>query len=172
MKRCPYCSGVIRGRYRVCPHCGSELREGNWGIIIVVFLTIITVSGAYLYLLGEDGRTRLLRSAHQVVELGEKKLRSLQPKEWIIRAKKKLERKSEKKVERQFRGEDKGKVEIKLFESGKLSRGMTKDEVRALLGKPEYQKGPVGDPPIERWGYPDQVVVFESGYVIDSFYRE
>ncbi len=172
MKRCPYCSGAIRGIYRVCPHCGSELREGSWGIIIAILLTIIIVFGAYLYLLGEDGRAKLLQRAQQGVELTEKKLRAIQPKEWLIRARKKLERKSEKKVERQFRGEDKGKVEIKLFESGKLSRGMTKDEVRALLGKPEYQQGPVGDPPIERWGYPDQVIVFESGYVIDSFYRK
>ncbi len=160
----------MRGRYRVCPYCGSELRESSKGIIVAIFLTIIIASGAYLYLLGEDGRAKLVRRSHQGVELVEKKFRALQPKKWIISARKKIGRKSESKVESQFR--DKGKVEIKLFESGRLSRGMTKNEVRSLLGKPEYQTGPVGNPPIERWGYPDQVVVFESGYVIDSFNRK
>ncbi len=172
MKRCPYCSGAIRGKFRVCPQCGSELREGSKGIIVTIILVIIVAFGAYLYLLGEDGRAKLLRRSHQRMELVEGKFKALQPKKWITRAKKKFESKSENKVERQFRGEGKGEVEIKLFESGRLSRGMTKNEVRSLLGKPEYQKDPIGNPPIERWGYPDQVVVFESGYVIDSFYRK
>jgi len=162
----------MRGRYRVCPQCGSELRGGSWGTIIAISLTITVASGAYLYLLGEDGRVKLVRRSHQGVELVEKKFRALQPKKWIISARKKIGRKSESKVESQFRIENEGKVEIKLFESGRLSRGMTKNEVRSLLGKPEYQKDPIGNPPIERWGYPDQVVVFESGYVIDSFYRK
>ena len=154
----------------MCPYCGSELRGSSKGPIVAIFLMIIIASGAYLYLLGEDGRVKLFQKSHQGTELMEKKFKALLSKEWITRAKKKFESKSENKVESQFR--DKGKVEIKLFESGRLSRGMTKNEVRSLLGKPEYQTGPVGNPPIERWGYPDQVVVFESGYVIDSFYRK
>ncbi|UCD84563.1 MAG: hypothetical protein JSU92_15050 [Deltaproteobacteria bacterium] len=176
MKKCPYCSSVFRGITRVCPYCGSELREGSKGIIIAVFLTIIIVFGAYLYLLGEDGRVKLLQRSQQGVELVGKKLKTLQPKKWITQARKKFENKNEYKVENKVKGEYKydgrGQVEIKLFESGKLSRGMTKDEVMSVLGKPEYQKGPVGEPPIERWIYPDQVVIFESGYVIDSFYRK
>ena len=172
MKKCPYCSSVFRGIPRVCPYCGSELREGSKGIIIAVLLAIIIVFGAYLYLLGEDGRAKLLRRSHQGVELVGKKLKKLQPKKWITQARKKLENKGEHKVEGEYKYDGSGQVEIKLFESGKLSRGMTKNEVRSLLGKPEQQKGPVGDPPIERWIYQDQVVIFESGYVIDSFYRK
>ncbi|WP_346839910.1 hypothetical protein [Microbulbifer sp. SAOS-129_SWC] len=40
-------------------------------------------------------------------------------------------------------------------------RGLKKDQVTARLGKPISVQGPVGDPAITRWEYPDFYVYFE-----------
>lgn len=47
-------------------------------------------------------------------------------------------------------------------------RGEHMDSVRSRFGEPEAKQGPVGDPPITRWQYPEFVVVFEDQSVIDS----
>ncbi len=47
-------------------------------------------------------------------------------------------------------------------------RGEHMDSVRNRFGEPDVRQGPVGDPPITRWQYPDFVVVFEHQSVIDS----
>jgi len=48
------------------------------------------------------------------------------------------------------------------------NRGLTMDEVRASFGEPSNIKGPVGQPPITVWEYPDYNVYLEQQYVIDS----
>ena len=50
-------------------------------------------------------------------------------------------------------------------------RGMTMDAVRQRFGAPTGQRGPVGDPPITRWGYPDFEVFFEYDRVIHAVVR-
>ncbi|AMX02625.1 hypothetical protein [Microbulbifer thermotolerans] len=40
-------------------------------------------------------------------------------------------------------------------------RGLKKDQVNARLGEPLSIEGPVGDPAITRWEYPDFYVYFE-----------
>lgn len=55
---------------------------------------------------------------------------------------------------------------------GTVTRGITMEEVRVQKGDPSEILGPVGDPPIVKWVFPDaEVVVFEYDRVIDSFYR-
>jgi len=48
------------------------------------------------------------------------------------------------------------------------SRGHTMSRVEADFGEPESRHGPVGDPPITRWQYPEFRVVFEGRYVIHT----
>ena len=48
------------------------------------------------------------------------------------------------------------------------ARGMTMDQVREQFGAPRDVMGPVGNPPITRWVYPNFVVHFEDEYVIHS----
>jgi hypothetical protein len=48
------------------------------------------------------------------------------------------------------------------------SRGMSMDRVRERFGEPERQEGPVGEPPISRWVYPDYNVYFERNLVLTS----
>ncbi|WP_416392088.1 hypothetical protein NR756_10100 [Alloalcanivorax xenomutans] len=50
-------------------------------------------------------------------------------------------------------------------------RGMTQNQVRAQFGAPQDTKGPVGQPPISRWGYPDYTVYFENQVVLHSVTR-
>src|SRR5690606_23046729 len=50
-------------------------------------------------------------------------------------------------------------------------RGMTQTQVRAQFGAPEETKGPVGQPPISRWVYPDYTVYFENQAVLHSVTR-
>ncbi|MEQ6885107.1 hypothetical protein [Salicola sp. Rm-C-2C1-2] len=47
-------------------------------------------------------------------------------------------------------------------------RGERMDSVQNRFGKPQSRRGPVGDPPITRWQYPQFVVVFEGKWVIDT----
>ncbi len=47
-------------------------------------------------------------------------------------------------------------------------RGITMDQVRQSWGEPQQHVGPVGEPPISHWVYPDFVVYFESNYVLHS----
>lgn len=46
--------------------------------------------------------------------------------------------------------------------------GSTKADVQAQFGSPESSRGPVGDPPIYFWEYPNFTVYFESDRVIHS----
>ncbi|MEX1082560.1 MAG: hypothetical protein WD382_01170 [Halofilum sp. (in: g-proteobacteria)] len=48
------------------------------------------------------------------------------------------------------------------------ARGTDMDSVRGALGEPNDTKGPVGDPPITRWGYDDFNVYFEHERVLHS----
>lgn len=47
-------------------------------------------------------------------------------------------------------------------------RGMTMEQVLQNWGEPQQRIGPVGEPPISHWIYPDFVVYFESNYVLHS----
>jgi len=47
-------------------------------------------------------------------------------------------------------------------------RGLKMDQVRSDFGEPSNIKGPVGQPPITVWEYPQFNVYFEEDYVIDS----
>jgi hypothetical protein len=48
------------------------------------------------------------------------------------------------------------------------TRGMSADAVLEHYGLPESKSGPVGEPPISNWRYPDYTVYFESDTVIHS----
>ncbi|HED52424.1 MAG TPA: hypothetical protein ENI83_02595 [Gammaproteobacteria bacterium] len=48
------------------------------------------------------------------------------------------------------------------------ARGLTMDQVIQHWGEPQQRVGPVGEPPISHWVYPDFVVYFESDYVLHS----
>jgi len=51
------------------------------------------------------------------------------------------------------------------------TRGMTMDRVSARWGQPERSQGPVGEPPITRWEYPEFVVFFEHRHVVHAVVR-
>lgn len=46
------------------------------------------------------------------------------------------------------------------------TRGMSMAQVESRFGSPQTRRGPVGKPPITRWGYGDFSVVFEYRHVI------
>ncbi len=46
------------------------------------------------------------------------------------------------------------------------SRGTSMDQVRAMRGEPLEVRGPVGDPPITRWIYADEVLYFEYSLLL------
>ncbi|WP_198411282.1 hypothetical protein [Marinimicrobium alkaliphilum] len=46
--------------------------------------------------------------------------------------------------------------------------GMTMVQVEARFGEPEQRHGPVGEPPISSWDYPQYVVYFEGDRVLRS----
>ena len=48
------------------------------------------------------------------------------------------------------------------------TRGMSSEAVLEQYGLPSSKSGPVGDPPISTWRYPDYTVYFESETVIHS----
>jgi len=47
-------------------------------------------------------------------------------------------------------------------------KGMTMEQVRQRFGEPGKVLGPVGDPPITRWVYPEYTVYFEHDLVLHS----
>ena len=47
-------------------------------------------------------------------------------------------------------------------------RGMSSSKVMAEFGEPDQKSGPVGNPPISRWDYPDFQVYFERAMVITT----
>lgn len=49
--------------------------------------------------------------------------------------------------------------------------GQSEASVRARFGSPEDSQGPVGEPPIKQWHYPDFVVYLEGDKVIHSVIR-
>lgn len=51
------------------------------------------------------------------------------------------------------------------------NKGMTQSEVKTNFGEPINTKAPIGNPPIERWDYPNYSVYFEGSYVIHSFFH-
>ena len=48
------------------------------------------------------------------------------------------------------------------------TRGMSQSNVLERFGLPESKSGPVGEPPISSWKYPNYTVYFESDTVIHS----
>lgn len=48
------------------------------------------------------------------------------------------------------------------------AKGINKDKVRAEFGEPMSVNGPVGEPPISSWEYPDFIVYFEYDLVLHS----
>ncbi len=48
------------------------------------------------------------------------------------------------------------------------ARGMTMESVLQRFGEPLGRRGPVGEPPITTWTYPDFVVYFERDWVIHA----
>jgi hypothetical protein len=61
---------------------------------------------------------------------------------------------------------------VESVESGnsipKPDRGLKMDQVLSRFGEPLQRSGPVGDPPISWWTYPDFVVYFEHRTVLHS----
>lgn len=51
-------------------------------------------------------------------------------------------------------------------------RGSTGQQVESRHGQPERIEGPVGEPPITRWIYPEFTVVFEYDRVVHAFARQ
>lgn len=57
-----------------------------------------------------------------------------------------------------------------LASSGKVEPGVLRADALATLGEPATRVGPVGDPAVERWSYPDGTqVVLLGNRVVDSF---
>lgn len=46
--------------------------------------------------------------------------------------------------------------------------GMTKSSVEQIFGSPQTRGGPIGEPPISNWSYPQFTVYFESDTVLHS----
>ena len=53
-------------------------------------------------------------------------------------------------------------------EAARPTRGITMDQVKAKFGEPDAVTGPVGDPPITTWVYPEFSVYFEYDKVLHS----
>lgn len=51
------------------------------------------------------------------------------------------------------------------------ARGSSMARVEARFGAPATRSGPVGQPPISRWDYPDFVVFFEHDHVVHAVGR-
>lgn len=51
------------------------------------------------------------------------------------------------------------------------ARGSSMARVEARFGAPATRSGPVGQPPISRWDYPDFVVFFEYDHVVHAVGR-
>ena len=50
----------------------------------------------------------------------------------------------------------------------KAGRGLKMPQVEERFGAPDSRHGPVGDPPITYWDYPDFTVYFERDVVLHS----
>lgn len=64
-------------------------------------------------------------------------------------------------------------VAIPLGQQGEASiqrppNGTNKLQVQAVFGEPVSKHGPVGDPPISYWEYPEYTVYFEGDLVLHS----
>jgi hypothetical protein len=44
LKRCPYCSELIEGNIKVCPHCGKNLQESTSVLLIILLLGFVITS--------------------------------------------------------------------------------------------------------------------------------
>lgn len=51
------------------------------------------------------------------------------------------------------------------------ARGTTMARVESRWGTPTNREGPVGQPPITRWEYPDFIVFFEHSHVVHAVRR-
>ena len=61
-----------------------------------------------------------------------------------------------------------GQVTIKPSGVETPQRGSTMAAVEARFGAPSNKSGPVGNPPITKWFYPNFVVVFENDKVLHA----
>lgn len=52
------------------------------------------------------------------------------------------------------------------------SKSQTMTQVQAQFGEPSSQSGPVGEPPITKWTYPEFVVYFEHSHVITAVVKK
>jgi hypothetical protein len=61
-----------------------------------------------------------------------------------------------------------GQVTIKPAGIETPQRGSSMDAVQAKFGEPSNKAGPVGNPAITKWFYPNFVVVFENDKVLHA----
>ena len=61
-----------------------------------------------------------------------------------------------------------GQVTIKPANVETPQRGSSMEAVEARFGAPANKSGPVGNPPITKWFYPNFVVVFENDKVLHA----
>jgi hypothetical protein len=61
-----------------------------------------------------------------------------------------------------------GQVAVKPSGVATPTRGSTMSAVEAKFGAPANKSGPVGNPPITKWFYPNFVVVFENDKVLHA----
>ncbi len=61
-----------------------------------------------------------------------------------------------------------GQVTVKPATVETPQRGSTMAAVEARFGAPANKAGPVGNPPITKWFYPNFVVVFENDKVLHA----
>lgn len=68
-------------------------------------------------------------------------------------------------------------VSIPLGQQGQQSlerppKGTNKAQVEAVYGEPQSKHGPVGDPPIYSWEYPEYTVYFEGDFVLHTVLKQ
>ena len=61
-----------------------------------------------------------------------------------------------------------GQVTLKPVNVETPQRGSTMEAVQAKFGEPANKAGPVGNPAITKWFYPNFVVVFENDKVLHA----
>ena len=61
-----------------------------------------------------------------------------------------------------------GQVTVKPANVETPQRGSSMEAVQAKFGEPSNKTGPVGNPPITKWFYPNFVVVFENDKVLHA----
>ena len=61
-----------------------------------------------------------------------------------------------------------GQVAVKPSGVETPARGSTMSAVESKFGAPANKSGPVGNPPITKWFYPNFVVVFENDKVLHA----